>query len=81
MKRIITIDGPAGTGKSTIAKRIASHLQLPYLDTGSMYRFVAYTAFQTGLNLSDVPSLLKIAEDAEFQFPIIDGTFHLNFSY
>ncbi|MBI3098570.1 MAG: (d)CMP kinase [Planctomycetes bacterium] len=46
---IITIDGPAGAGKSTVAKRVARRLGLPYLDTGAMYRTCALKALRLGL--------------------------------
>ncbi len=47
---IIAIDGPAGAGKSTIASMLAQRLQIPYLDTGAMYRAVAMLALQAGLS-------------------------------
>lgn len=48
-KILIAIDGPAGAGKSTVAARLASHLGVPYLDTGAMYRTVALLALRAGL--------------------------------
>ena len=51
--RIIAIDGPAGAGKSTIAKALAASLGLHYLDTGAMYRAVTYAAIARGLALDD----------------------------
>jgi CMP/dCMP kinase len=51
--RIIAIDGPAGAGKSTIAKALAAGLGLRYLDTGAMYRAVTYAAMERGLVLDD----------------------------
>ncbi|MFQ5992542.1 MAG: (d)CMP kinase [Nitrospiraceae bacterium] len=50
---IITIDGPAGAGKSTVAKRLASHLGYLYLDTGALYRAVALQVRATGVNPAD----------------------------
>jgi CMP/dCMP kinase len=50
---IIAIDGPAGSGKGTLAKRIAAHLGLPYLDTGSLYRAVARDVRRAGAALDD----------------------------
>ena len=49
----IALDGPAGAGKSTIAKIIAKSLGLPYLDTGAMYRAMALCAFSEGVSLTD----------------------------
>ncbi|MEK7297444.1 MAG: (d)CMP kinase, partial [Planctomycetota bacterium] len=46
---IIAIDGPAGSGKSSIAKMIAKHLGFTYLDTGAMYRALTWKAMQTGV--------------------------------
>ncbi|MBN1165005.1 MAG: (d)CMP kinase, partial [Candidatus Krumholzibacteriota bacterium] len=45
---IITIDGPAGSGKSTTASRLAGRLRLAYLDTGAMYRAVTYRVLEEG---------------------------------
>lgn len=58
----IAIDGPAGAGKSTIAKEIAKALKIVYLDTGAMYRAAAYKAVQLGMDLSDKDSLLSLAD-------------------
>ncbi len=53
MKQSIGIDGPAGAGKSTVAKRIAAILNIPYLDTGAMYRAVAVAAKRHGVAFDD----------------------------
>ncbi len=53
MKASIGIDGPAGAGKSTVAKRIAKILNIPYLDTGAMYRGVAVAAKRHGVSFTD----------------------------
>lgn len=52
--RVIAIDGPAGSGKSTVARRLAERLELDYLDTGAMYRAVTFAALRRGLDPSDV---------------------------
>lgn len=49
---IIAIDGPAGSGKSTVAKQVAKMLDFHYLDTGAMYRSVAWCALERGVDLS-----------------------------
>ena len=59
MKQSIGIDGPAGAGKSTIAKRIAKALGIPYLDTGAMYRAVAVAAKKYGVDFTDEERLSK----------------------
>ena len=51
---IIAIDGPAGSGKSTVAKLVASEMGFAYLDTGAMYRAVAYRALQEGIDLEEL---------------------------
>lgn len=53
MKRIITLDGPAGVGKSTLARRVAEHLGIAYLDTGAMFRIIAKTLGPQGLELPE----------------------------
>ena len=51
--RVIAIDGPAGSGKSTVARALAARLGLGYLDTGAMYRAVTFAAMELGLELTD----------------------------
>ncbi|MCC9654467.1 (d)CMP kinase [Rhodopirellula halodulae] len=58
---IITIDGPAGAGKSSIARRVASELGFEFLDTGAMYRAVTWGAMQRGLGWDDVEQLVDFA--------------------
>jgi len=59
---IITIDGPAGSGKSTTAKLVAERLGFTYLDTGAMYRAVAWLALERGVNLEDSDAIAGMAE-------------------
>ncbi|MDI3256223.1 MAG: (d)CMP kinase [Kyrpidia sp.] len=62
MKRLrVAIDGPAGAGKSTIARRVAEALGLLYVDTGAMYRAITWTALQEGVDPSDAPALAGLA--------------------
>lgn len=65
---IIAIDGPAGSGKSTVAKKVAQMLGFHYLDTGAMYRCVAWLALEQGADLSDAEALAQIARDNEISF-------------
>ncbi|MFQ5589877.1 MAG: (d)CMP kinase [Phycisphaerae bacterium] len=58
---IITIDGPAGSGKSTAARKLAARLEIAYLDTGAMYRAVAYAAMQRNVTPSDSAALCALA--------------------
>ena len=56
-RAIITIDGPAGAGKSTVGRRLAQSLHYLYLDSGSLYRAVAWQAWRLGLDLDDPGAL------------------------
>ncbi len=58
---IVSIDGPAGAGKSTVARALAERLGFRYLDTGAMYRAVTWLAMQNGLDLSDEGALAELA--------------------
>ena len=66
---VVAIDGPAGAGKSTIARRVAAKLDYLYIDTGAMYRAVALWALRLGVDFADTPQLeqLAIAADIEFR--------------
>ncbi|WP_454811270.1 (d)CMP kinase [Labrys neptuniae] len=59
---IIAIDGPAASGKGTLAKRLAAHLGLPHLDTGLLYRAVGRAALDEGLDLEDADATAEIAD-------------------
>lgn len=72
----IAIDGPAGVGKSTVGERLAKQLHYLYLDTGAMYRALAWLALQRGIDLNDEPTLGPLAEtfDLEITLPAVaDG--------
>lgn len=62
---IITIDGPAGSGKSTAARKLAAHLEIPYLDTGAMYRAIAHLAITEGVSPDEHDALVRLAEEAD----------------
>ncbi|HUN82045.1 MAG TPA: (d)CMP kinase [Phycisphaerae bacterium] len=62
---IITIDGPAGSGKSSAARKLAAKLGIAYLDTGAMYRAVALAAIHQGVRLSDEPALIDLARHCD----------------
>jgi cytidylate kinase len=70
---IITIDGPAASGKSTVARLLAQKLGASFLDTGAMYRAVTLAAMQAGVDLTDQEKLLRVAETTEFQFSVEEG--------
>ncbi len=63
--RRIAIDGPAGSGKSTIGEQLARRLGYLYIDTGAMYRAVAWLALQEGVDINDGPALARLAHNAE----------------
>jgi cytidylate kinase len=73
---VIAIDGPAGSGKSTVAKRVAARLGLPYLDTGAMYRSVAFACIQRGIDPDDADVVARLARDVDIDVGdkvLVDG--------
>lgn len=75
--QVIAIDGPAGSGKSTVAKALAARLGLEYLDTGAMYRSVTFAALRRGIDLSDADLVGRVAADVVIDLRpdevIVDG--------
>jgi CMP/dCMP kinase len=65
---VVAIDGPAGAGKSTIARRVAAKLGFVYIDSGAMYRAVALEAIRTGTDLDDEARLERLAREARIEF-------------
>ena len=73
---LIAIDGPAGAGKGTVARTIATALQFRHVDTGAMYRAVAWLGRKRGVDLSDSAAVVDVARDASFELSarvIVDG--------
>ena len=64
---IITIDGPAGSGKSSVARGLAARLQIAYLDTGAMYRAVAHAALQRAVDFDNEDALAALARSIELE--------------
>ncbi len=62
---VIAIDGPAGAGKSTIAKALAAKLRVRYLDTGAMYRAVTFAAMNSGIDLSNQDLVAELTRDSK----------------
>lgn len=65
MSYCVAIDGPAGAGKSTIAKKIAKKMQLIYVDTGAMYRAMALFLLRNHVSPEDAAAIERTCEDAE----------------
>jgi cytidylate kinase len=65
--KVIAIDGPAGSGKSTVARRLAERLGLEYLDTGAMYRAVTFAALRRGIDPADTEPVEKLARVVEME--------------
>jgi len=63
---VVAIDGPAGAGKSTIAKALASAIGIEYLDTGAMYRGVTFEVLRRGLEATDLDAVARIAREIDF---------------
>jgi cytidylate kinase len=75
--RVIAIDGPAGSGKSTVAKALAARLGLEYLDTGAMYRGVTFAALRRGIDPGEREQVARLVRDLELQVGpeavVVDG--------
>jgi cytidylate kinase len=75
--RVIAIDGPAGSGKSTVARALARRLGLDYLDTGAMYRAVTFAALRRGIDPEDAAPVARLAENVELDVGptsvVVDG--------
>ncbi|MFA6281212.1 MAG: (d)CMP kinase [Candidatus Omnitrophota bacterium] len=65
---IVAIDGPAGSGKTTIAKQLAKNLNIFYLDTGATYRALTLKALESNMDLKDVQALVELAECLDIEF-------------
>ena len=78
MKKIsIAIDGPAAAGKSTIAKMVAKKLNYTYIDTGAMYRCVAYATLKQGLAFEDEKAVSDLLKNMQIEMKP-EGTIYLN---
>jgi len=75
---IVTIDGPAGAGKSSASRELATRLGFCFLDTGAMYRAVTWAAGRQGLDWNDTHAIARLAESIDLQLSgdrvLIDGT-------
>ncbi|HEY1813277.1 MAG TPA: (d)CMP kinase [Kofleriaceae bacterium] len=71
---VVTIDGPAGAGKSTVAKQLARKLGYRLLDTGAIYRSVALVANRRGVPWTDADGLAELARDLDIRFELVGET-------
>jgi len=71
---IITIDGPAGSGKTTTARALAAHLGFLYIDTGAMYRAVAYAMREQGIDAADVRSVCEALRELRVTLEMSNGS-------
>lgn len=65
---VITIDGPASSGKGTVAKLVAKELGFHYLDSGSIYRALGFLIIKTNLNINDIDKILNLISDMDLSF-------------
>ena len=63
MGKVIAIDGPAGSGKGTVAKILAKDCNLMYIDTGAMYRAIAYLTLKNNIDITDEENIVKLANN------------------
>lgn len=74
---VIAIDGPAGSGKSTVGRQLAAALDLEYLDTGAMYRGVTFAALRRGIDPADAEVVARLARQVELELEegtlVVDG--------
>lgn len=73
MNYAIAIDGPAGAGKSTIAKILAKELELIYVDTGALYRTIGYYVMQQGIDTADTEEVIAALPNLKVELKYVDG--------
>ncbi len=66
---VVAIDGPSGSGKGTISRLLARELGFHFLDSGALYRLLAYAAGQHGIDLADSAALVRLSGDLDIRFP------------
>ena len=65
---VIAIDGPAGSGKGTVAKKLSSKLDFHYLDSGAIYRVIAFAAKKKSINLQSIDALINLVKNSKIEF-------------
>ncbi len=76
MGKVVAIDGPAGSGKGTVAKTLAKLCNLTYIDTGAMYRAIAYLTLKNNIDIKEEKKIVDMARSSKIDF--IDGKTYLN---
>jgi len=76
MNKIVAIDGPAGSGKGTVAKILAQKCNLMYIDTGAMYRAIAYKTLKENIDIKEEDKIVELAKNSKIEF--IDGKTYLD---
>lgn len=66
--KVIAIDGPAGVGKSTVAKKLAELLGFSYIDSGALFRAITYKAIRVGIDVNDFKNVIRVAKDSKIEF-------------
>lgn len=74
--KVVAIDGPAGSGKGTVSKRLAKECNLVYIDTGAMYRAIAYGALKNNIEVTDEEKIVDLAKNSKIEFK--DEKIYLN---
>jgi len=72
-KLLITIDGPAGAGKSTVSRKLAQCLGYRYIDTGALYRGVALTVSHSDIDMQDDPALAQLCASLKLEFRLVEN--------
>lgn len=74
--RVVAIDGPAGSGKGTVANILSRDCNLVYIDTGAMYRAIAYSVLKNNIDITEEEKIVELARNSKIEF--IDGKTYLN---
>ena len=74
--KVVAIDGPAGSGKGTVANILAKNCNLTYIDTGAMYRAIAYKTLQNNIDISEEDKIVELAKNSKIDFS--DGKTYLD---
>lgn len=73
LKYVIAIDGPSASGKSTVARLLASETRGVYVDSGSLYRGITWKALESGINTKDAPAVIDLLKRTNWNFSLQDG--------